>query len=122
MGGPGGPEQGRRLDGSWSEDARQRPSPGGMMNQPPNKMGANPGMLRYPPGPPPMMGMNGPQSGMGGHQQMGGPPMNGPPQPSPKEGPRSITPQQTQAGWAHEGGMNMQRRQGVAGQGGQMGS
>ncbi|CAE6463488.1 unnamed protein product [Rhizoctonia solani] len=127
--GPGGPEQGRRPDGSWPDDGRPRPGPGGMMGQPPSKMGPNPGMLRYPPGPPQMMGMNGPQPGMGGgpqQQQMGGPqqmgglPMGGP-QPSPKEDPRSITPQQTQAGWTNEGGVNMQRRPGVAGQGGQMG-
>ncbi|CAE6474833.1 unnamed protein product [Rhizoctonia solani] len=118
MGPGGGPEPGRRPDGSW-EDGRPRPA--GMMG-PQSKMGApHPQMQRYlgqpgPGGPPHMMG--GPQPpGMGGgpQQQMGGP------MPSPKEDARSITPQQTQPGWNPDGGINMQRRPGVAAQGGQMG-
>ncbi|KAH7335615.1 hypothetical protein B0J17DRAFT_82231 [Rhizoctonia solani] len=116
--GPGGPEPGRRPDGSWEDG---RPRPGGMM-VPQGKMGApHPQMQRYlgqpgPGGPPHMMG---PQPGMGGGpqqpQQMGGP------MPSPKEDARSVTPQQTQPGWNPEGGISMQRRPGVAAQGGQMG-
>ncbi|CAE7110200.1 unnamed protein product [Rhizoctonia solani] len=106
--GQGGPEPGRRPDGSW-EDARRA----GMIGGQPNKMG--PGQMRYvgQPGPgghpPNMMG----QPGMSGGPQMGGPMQ------SPKEDARSITPQQTQANW--EGGVTMQRRPGMALQGGQMG-